>query len=39
MKTLSIGGVHVSFLKLQPLLILKDVITFGSKEAICGVFI
>ena len=38
MKILNIGGVHVSFLKLQPMLILKDVIALGSKEAIRGVF-
>jgi len=37
MKTLNIGGVHVSFLKFHSLLILKDVATLGLREAIRGV--
>jgi hypothetical protein len=39
MKTLNIGGVHLSFLKLHPFLILKDVATLSLMEAIRGVFI
>jgi len=39
MKTLNIGGVHVSFVKLHPVLILKDVIALVLKESIRGVFI
>lgn len=39
MKTLNVRGFHVIFLKLQTVLILKDVIALSTKEAIRGVFI